>query len=130
MDKLLIRGGRQLHGEVRISGAKNAALPEMCATLLTDETVHLHNVPRLHDVATMRRLLDNMGVRTETHGERDVYPGVLLERLHAHARIAKVAGERSLNLPDGLHPTAKGIELIVTRILPTVESFLARIAQR
>lgn len=41
-----------------------------------------------------------------------------------------VAGERSLNLPDGLHPTAKGIELIVARILPTVESFLARIAQR
>jgi UDP-N-acetylglucosamine 1-carboxyvinyltransferase len=70
MDKLLIRGGRQLHGEVRISGAKNAALPEMCAALLTDETVNLLNVPRLHDVATMRRLLDNMGVRTETHGER------------------------------------------------------------
>jgi acyl-CoA thioesterase-1 len=41
-----------------------------------------------------------------------------------------VAGERSLNLPDGLHPTAKGIEIIVARILPTVESFLARIAQR
>ena len=41
-----------------------------------------------------------------------------------------VAGERSLNLPDGLHPTAKGIEIIVTRILPAVESFLARIAQR
>ena len=70
MDKLLIRGGRQLHGEVRISGAKNAALPEMCATLLTADPVHLLNVPRLHDVATMRRLLDNMGVKTETHGER------------------------------------------------------------
>jgi acyl-CoA thioesterase-1 len=41
-----------------------------------------------------------------------------------------VAGERSLNLPDGMHPTAKGIEIIVARILPTVESFLARIAQR
>jgi acyl-CoA thioesterase-1 len=41
-----------------------------------------------------------------------------------------VAGERSLNLPDGLHPTAKGVEIIVERILPTVESFLARIAQR
>ncbi|HQC85234.1 MAG TPA: UDP-N-acetylglucosamine 1-carboxyvinyltransferase [Rhodoferax sp.] len=70
MDKLRIRGGRPLHGEVLISGAKNAALPEMCATLLTDEPVHLLNVPRLQDVATMRRLLDNMGVRTETHGER------------------------------------------------------------
>jgi acyl-CoA thioesterase-1 len=41
-----------------------------------------------------------------------------------------VAGERSLNLPDGLHPTAKGVEIIVERILPTVENFLARIAQR
>ncbi|HNW02963.1 MAG TPA: UDP-N-acetylglucosamine 1-carboxyvinyltransferase [Burkholderiaceae bacterium] len=70
MDKLLIRGGHQLSGEVRISGAKNAALPEMCATLLTSEPVQLLNVPRLQDVATMRRLLDNMGVRTETHGER------------------------------------------------------------
>ncbi len=70
MDKLLIRGGRQLHGEVQISGAKNAALPQMCAALLTSEPVHLLNVPRLQDVATMRRLLDNMGVETETHGER------------------------------------------------------------
>lgn len=70
MDKLRITGGRTLRGEVTISGAKNAALPEMCATLLTDEPVHLLNVPRLHDVATMRRLLDNMGVKSETHGER------------------------------------------------------------
>jgi UDP-N-acetylglucosamine 1-carboxyvinyltransferase len=70
MDKLLIRGGRQLQGEVQISGAKNAALPQMCAALLTRDPVHLLNVPRLQDVATMRRLLDNMGVQTETHGER------------------------------------------------------------
>ena len=70
MDKLLIRGGRQLHGAVQISGAKNAALPEMCAALLTCEPVHLLNVPRLQDVATMRRLLDNMGVQSQTHGER------------------------------------------------------------
>ena len=70
MDKLIIRGGRQLHGEVLISGAKNAALPELCAALLTAEPVTLTNVPRLQDVATMRRLLDNMGVKTQTHGER------------------------------------------------------------
>ena len=70
MDKLLIRGGRPLKGEVLVSGAKNAALPEMCAALLTREPVHLVNVPRLHDVRTMRRLLDHMGVATETHGER------------------------------------------------------------
>ena len=50
MDKLLIRGGRKLRGEVLISGAKNAALPELCAALLTDQPVTLHNVPRLQDV--------------------------------------------------------------------------------
>ncbi|MDR2991295.1 MAG: UDP-N-acetylglucosamine 1-carboxyvinyltransferase, partial [Burkholderiaceae bacterium] len=70
MDQLRIRGGRRLSGEVVISGAKNAALPEMCAALLTAEPVLLTNVPRLHDVRTMRRLLEHMGVRTQTHGER------------------------------------------------------------
>jgi UDP-N-acetylglucosamine 1-carboxyvinyltransferase len=65
MDKLLIRGGRQLHGEVRISGAKNAALPELCAALLTDQPVVLQNVPRLKDVATMLTLIRNMGVAIE-----------------------------------------------------------------
>jgi UDP-N-acetylglucosamine 1-carboxyvinyltransferase len=70
MDKLLIRGGRTLSGEVPISGAKNAALPELCAALLTNEAVTLTNVPRLRDVATMRQLLNNMGVRTDTLGER------------------------------------------------------------
>jgi UDP-N-acetylglucosamine 1-carboxyvinyltransferase len=65
MDKLLIRGGRKLHGEVRISGAKNAALPELCAALLTDQPVVLHNVPRLQDVATMVTLIRNMGVTVD-----------------------------------------------------------------
>jgi UDP-N-acetylglucosamine 1-carboxyvinyltransferase len=70
MDKLRIRGGRPLKGEVHISGAKNAALPELCAALLTDQPVMLRNVPRLRDVATMRHLLENMGVQTQVHGER------------------------------------------------------------
>jgi UDP-N-acetylglucosamine 1-carboxyvinyltransferase len=65
MDKLLIRGGRRLHGEVAVSGAKNAALPELCAALLTDEPVTLSNVPRLQDVATTLKLLRNMGARAE-----------------------------------------------------------------
>ncbi|MBX3654285.1 MAG: UDP-N-acetylglucosamine 1-carboxyvinyltransferase [Ramlibacter sp.] len=65
MDKLLIRGGRQLHGEVRISGAKNAALPELCAALLTAQPVTLRNVPRLQDVQTMLKLIRNMGVSAE-----------------------------------------------------------------
>jgi len=65
MDKLLIRGGRSLAGTVDISGAKNAALPELCAALLTAETVTLENVPRLQDVNTMLRLIRNMGVSAE-----------------------------------------------------------------
>ncbi len=65
MDKLLIRGGQPLHGEVFISGAKNAALPELCACLLTADAVTLTNVPRLQDVNTMLKLIRNMGVRAE-----------------------------------------------------------------
>ncbi|MCW5665767.1 MAG: UDP-N-acetylglucosamine 1-carboxyvinyltransferase [Piscinibacter sp.] len=65
MDKLLIRGGRRLHGEIAIAGAKNAALPELCAALLTAEPVTLENVPRLQDVATTLKLLRNMGARAE-----------------------------------------------------------------
>ncbi len=65
MDKLLIRGGRRLQGEIAVSGAKNAALPELCAALLTAEPVVLHNVPRLQDVATMLTLIRNMGVTAE-----------------------------------------------------------------
>ncbi|AMM23864.1 UDP-N-acetylglucosamine 1-carboxyvinyltransferase [Variovorax sp. PAMC 28711] len=65
MDKLLIRGGRTLSGEVFISGAKNAALPELCAALLTDQPVTLHNVPRLQDVSTILKLLHHMGVTSE-----------------------------------------------------------------
>ena len=65
MDKLLIRGGRTLSGEVLISGAKNAALPELCAALLTDQAVVLGNVPQLQDVATMLKLIRNMGVTAQ-----------------------------------------------------------------
>jgi len=75
-----------------ISGAKNAALPEMCAALLTSEPVMLVNVPRLQDVRTMRKLLDNMGCITETHGER---------------------GGMSFQAPDSLTPEAP-YELVKT----------------
>ncbi|HEY7943539.1 MAG: UDP-N-acetylglucosamine 1-carboxyvinyltransferase [Burkholderiales bacterium] len=65
MDKLAITGGVPLHGEVRVSGAKNAALPILCAALLTSEPLVLHNLPQLNDVRTMRSLLAQMGVRAE-----------------------------------------------------------------
>ncbi|RZL96088.1 MAG: UDP-N-acetylglucosamine 1-carboxyvinyltransferase [Variovorax sp.] len=79
MDKLLIRGGRTLRGEVLISGAKNAALPELCAALLTDQPVTLHNVPRLQDVATMLQLVRNMGVtaRRDDNGTVSIDAGAL-----------------------------------------------------
>ena len=65
MDKLLIKGGNTLNGTVTISGAKNAALPELCAALLTADTVTLENVPGLQDVSTMLKLIRNMGVTAE-----------------------------------------------------------------
>lgn len=68
MDKLLIQGGTALSGEVAISGAKNAALPILCAALLTIEPMHFKNVPQLKDISTMLRLLRDMGVSAETDG--------------------------------------------------------------
>jgi UDP-N-acetylglucosamine 1-carboxyvinyltransferase len=70
MDKLLIRGGRPLEGEVTISGAKNAALPELAATLLADTPVTLTHVPSVQDVATLIKLLRSMGARVERGAER------------------------------------------------------------
>jgi UDP-N-acetylglucosamine 1-carboxyvinyltransferase len=69
VDKLLIQGGHPLQGETRISGAKNATLPILAATLLADEPVTLSNVPHLHDVTTMLELLSGMGAQF-TIGER------------------------------------------------------------
>ena len=68
MDKLLIKGGAALAGEVAISGAKNAALPILCASLLTSDPLHLTNVPQLKDISTMLRLLGDMGVGVTMDG--------------------------------------------------------------
>ncbi|MCE7904080.1 MAG: UDP-N-acetylglucosamine 1-carboxyvinyltransferase, partial [Gammaproteobacteria bacterium PRO9] len=67
MDKLAITGGRALEGEVRISGAKNAALPILAATLLTDSPVMLGNIPHLNDVTTTVGLLSRIGVSVTVH---------------------------------------------------------------
>ena len=72
MDKLIITGGAELHGEVVISGAKNAALPELCAALLSAEPVRLLNVPKLEDVSTMLKLIRNMGVTAERGADGSV----------------------------------------------------------
>ncbi len=68
MDKLLIVGGRPLSGEVAMSGAKNAALPILCSSLLTTDPVHFTNVPHLNDISTMLRLLGDMGVSVTMDG--------------------------------------------------------------
>ena len=67
MDRILIRGGRPLHGDIQIGGAKNAALPLMTAGMLTDERLVLTNVPRLADIATMHELVAQHGPAVEPH---------------------------------------------------------------
>ena len=68
MDKLLIQGGLPLSGDIAISGAKNAALPILCACLLTDEPLRLRNLPQLNDISTMLRLIGQMGVTVTMDG--------------------------------------------------------------
>ena len=65
MDKLVIEGGARLRGEVQVSGAKNSALPVLCAAILSDEPLTVTNVPQLQDVATTARLLQTMGASVE-----------------------------------------------------------------
>ncbi len=86
MDKLIISGGHPLHGEVMISGAKNAALPLMAASLLTSEPCTISNVPNLVDVETMAELLTHLGVSIERDGDQVI----------VHAK--KPAGEASYDI--------------------------------
>jgi len=69
MDKFVVKGGSPLRGEIAISGAKNSALPALAATLLTDEPVVLHRIPRVRDVRTMQRLLVDIGAQADVDGE-------------------------------------------------------------
>ncbi|HPM69529.1 MAG TPA: UDP-N-acetylglucosamine 1-carboxyvinyltransferase [Smithellaceae bacterium] len=65
MDKIIVQGGKSLHGNVQISGAKNAALPVMAAALLTEGTNTFHNIPDLMDIRTIKKLLRNLGAQIE-----------------------------------------------------------------
>ena len=93
MDKLVIRGGNPLLGTVRISGAKNAALPCMAAALLTEEEVVLENIPQVRDIETTRRLLSAMGAEVELGYGR------------AHHRTTIQA--RTLNAPEASYELVK-----------------------
>ena len=85
MDKLVIRGGNPLLGTIRISGAKNAALPAMAAALLTDETVILENIPQVRDIETERRLLAAMGAEVELgYGRAHHRTTICAARLSTH----------------------------------------------
>jgi UDP-N-acetylglucosamine 1-carboxyvinyltransferase len=86
MDRIRIVGGARLNGTIPISGAKNAALPLMIASLLTRETLTLDNVPRLADVAQLKRILSNHGLDHAVDGKRPGQNGMAGETLHLTAR--------------------------------------------
>src|SRR4029453_3117559 len=116
MAKIVISGGEPLHGDVWISGAKNAVLPILAATLLADEPVTIGNVPHLHDVTTTMELLGQMGVelvideRMKIHGDprptkRYFAPYDLVKTMRASILVLGplVArfGEADVSLPGG-----------------------------
>ena len=85
MDRIRLIGGNELNGEIAISGAKNAALPLMIASLLTDEPLILQNVPRLADVKQLERILENHGVDIAVHGRRRGEDDMVGQRMTFHA---------------------------------------------
>jgi len=129
MDKLVIEGGLPLRGEARMSGAKNAALPLMCAALLTDEPLHLANAPHLRDVSTMIRLLAGMGVEATL----DDKLGIVLRAAKIDAPVAEYdmvktmrasilvlgplvarCGEARVSLPGGCAIGARPVDLHIS----------------
>jgi UDP-N-acetylglucosamine 1-carboxyvinyltransferase len=89
MDKLLIQGGKRLSGDIAISGAKNAALPILCAGLLTAGDLELSNVPHLHDVKTMLKLLGQTGLKISQDDDRVVLNGAAIDTLEAPYELVK-----------------------------------------
>src|SRR6201986_183247 len=86
MDRIRIVGGNKLNGTIPISGAKNAALPLMIASLLTDETLTLKNVPHLADVEQLTRILGNHGVDYPVNGRRESQPSSYARTINFTAR--------------------------------------------
>jgi len=115
MDKLQITGGKRLNGDIPISGAKNAALPILCAGLLTSGDVALSNVPRLHDVRTMLKLLEQTGLKVVQDDENVLLNGANITSLEAPYEMVKTMrasilvlgpllarfGEARVSLPGG-----------------------------
>jgi UDP-N-acetylglucosamine 1-carboxyvinyltransferase len=124
MDRLLIEGGTPLKGEATISGAKNAALPLLTAALLTRDPVTLANVPDLNDVATMLRLLAQMGVKVSRHGDSVTLDASVLDNPVAPYEMVKTmrasilvlgplvarTGEARVSLPGGCAIGARPVD--------------------
>jgi UDP-N-acetylglucosamine 1-carboxyvinyltransferase len=129
MDKFLIEGGYPLHGTIRVSGAKNAALPAISAALLTEQRVVLRNVPRVRDIGTLRSLLEELGVDSsvthEEHGNRleiearrllnPVAPYDLVKQMRASILVLGPLtarfGQARVSLPGGCAIGARPINL-------------------
>jgi UDP-N-acetylglucosamine 1-carboxyvinyltransferase len=115
MQKLIIQGGTPVRGEIRISGAKNAALPILCASLLTAESLTIENVPYLNDVTTMLNLLRQMGISAEIEKDSARLTAAHLDHLVAPYEMVKTmraailvlgpmlarAGAARVSLPGG-----------------------------
>ncbi len=124
MDKLVVSGGGRLTGEVAISGAKNAALPILCASLLSAEPLRLTNVPELNDIGTMLKLLAQMGVKVERDGENVTLDASGLENPLAPYEMVKTmrasilvlgplvarCGEAKVSLPGGCAIGARPVD--------------------
>lgn len=138
MERLVIQGGRPLHGELQVSGAKNAALPILCASLLSAAPLRLSNVPHLRDVTTTLQLLARMGVQVVVEdGERVTLHAARIDDAHAPYDLVKTmrasilvlgplvarCGEARVSLPGGcaigLRPVdqhIKGLEAMGAQI--------------
>src|SRR5512144_1890412 len=125
MQKLAIQGGSPLRGDVRISGAKNAALPIMCAGLLTADTLRLTNLPDLHDVGTMHKLLQQMGVVAEAATGEVTFKGDKVDNWEAPYDMVKTMraailvlgplvarfGDAKVSLPGGCAIGSRPVDL-------------------
>ena len=126
MDKLAIQGGARLSGEIRISGAKNAALPILCAGLLTAETLRLENLPKLKDISTSLTLLGHIGMQVELDDKNSVdLQAAHLDKLEAPYELVKTmrasilvlgpilarCGEARVSLPGGCAIGSRPVDL-------------------
>jgi len=107
MDKFIIRGGNPLVGTVRVSGAKNSALPCMAAAILTEEEVTLENIPQVRDIATERRLLASMGATVELHQPVTAEDGLSSDPAEGVPHVHTTISCRSLSDPVARYEIVK-----------------------